>query len=76
MLESPLIQELVDKQLHHVVVENRREDILDFLESRFGEVPADLAEQIRSLADERRLRDLVRKAGSCADLDAFRKELP
>jgi hypothetical protein len=42
MLESPLIQELADKQLHHVVVENRREDILEFLESRFGEVPRTL----------------------------------
>ena len=79
MLESPLIQGILEKQVQQVVIENRRatvqQDILDFLESRFGKVPLDLAEQVRSIADESRLRDLVRKTGSCPDLETFRKEL-
>ena len=34
-----------------------------------------LAEQIASLDDEQQLKGLVRSAGSCPDLEAFRKAI-
>ena len=64
MIESPLLQEFV--------ADGRRKDILTFLETRFGEVPLDVAEAIQSVVDEDRLTDLVRKSASCPDFDAFR----
>ncbi len=71
MLESPLIQELLDT----TACQTAQRDILDFLEERFGEVSLDLRERLQSVTDEDRLRALVRKAAACPDLDAFRKEL-
>ena len=53
---------------------NAQRNILMFLETRFGAIPPDLAERIQSVADEDRLTDLVCKAASCPDLDAFRRE--
>ena len=40
----------------------RQEDILDALEARFGEVPFDLRQQIKAIADEARLKRLLRQA--------------
>lgn len=79
MLESPLIQGIVDKQVQQAVVETNRarahRDILAVLETRFREIPGGLAEQVRSVADENRLTELLRKAVASPDLEAFRKEL-
>lgn len=79
MIESPLIQELFDERLREVVTENIRatvqQNILAVLEARFGEVPGDVAEPIRSIVDEGRLNALVRSAASCPDLEAFRMEI-
>ncbi len=71
MIESPLIQEIVAEN----TVATVQQDVLEVLESRFGKVPADLAEQTRSLADERHLRALIRNAVSTPTLETFRKEL-
>ncbi len=67
MIESPLIQELV--------AENTQRSILVFLETRFGEVPHEIAERIQSITDQDRLTELVRKAASCADLEEFQKDM-
>jgi hypothetical protein len=80
MIESPLIDELLaDPEFVEAYVAkktraNAQRNILMFLETRFGAIPPDLAERIQSVADEDRLTDLVRKAASCPDLDAFRRE--
>ncbi len=71
MLESPVIQDLLTAQARTTA----QEDIVTFLEERFGHVPEDFAMEIRSVVEEDRLRELVRKAASCADLEAFRKAL-
>ena len=75
MGEWPLIQELVDERLQEAVRANAQENILAFLGARFGEVPLGLAEMIRMVIDREHLANLVRKAASCADLEAFRREL-
>ena len=70
MIESPLLEEFVADRVRAMAQRN----ILAVLETRFGGIPQDLAEQIQSVADEDRLTDLVRKAASCADLEVFRRE--
>ena len=67
MIESPLIQELVRETAHRA--------ILTVLEARFGEIPREVAEAVTSVSDDNQIRDLVRKAAACPDLDAFRSEL-
>ncbi len=67
MLESPLIQNLLAEKVH--------QDIVMFLEARFGDVPRDLVEEIESVVDEKQLKGLVPLAGSCPDLDAFRSAM-
>ena len=67
MIESPLLQEFAS--------ERARKMIFAFLETRFGEVPGDLAEDIESVSDENQLTELARKAATCADLESFRSEV-
>jgi hypothetical protein len=67
MIESPLIEELVSARVQEIV--------LAVLESRFGEVPRALAEEIRSVTDKDQLTKAARTAASCPDLEAFRKTL-
>ena len=42
--------------------EGRQEDIIEALEARFGDVPSDLRQQIKAIADEARLKRLHRQA--------------
>ncbi len=67
MVKSPLIRELVAEQKH--------EDILGFLEERFGPIPRDVSDPLRRVEDRKRLMDLVRFAARCSDLDSFRQRL-
>ncbi len=67
MIESPLIQELL--------AERRHEDILLFLEGRFGPVPGDIKPAVQAIQDELQLRELLLWASRCSDLEAFRSRL-
>ena len=67
MIESQLLQEFIS--------ERARKMIFAFLETRFGEVPGDLAEDIESVSDEKQLTELARKAEACPDLESFRSEV-
>ena len=67
MIESPLIQEIVARSNHEI--------ILQFLEGRFGTVPADVAMRVRNISGEEKLRELARYAAQCPDLEAFRAML-
>ena len=71
MIESPLIQELMDKK----AAETRRQDILRFLETRFGRVPQELAMALQAIEDERTLGELVELAARCRALNAFQRRL-
>jgi len=91
MLESPLIDELVMEKYGDLLTEKTREAareatretacetahqyIVTVLEARFGDVPRDLVEEIESVVDEKQLKGLVRSAGACPDLDAFRNAM-
>lgn len=71
MIESPVLDEA--KAL--IRVRARREDILAALEARFGTIPAERFAALDAIADEAKLKELVRLAATCADLDAFVKGL-
>jgi hypothetical protein len=68
MIESPLIEELVQERL----AEQRQGDIGTILKDRFGSVPADLAHQLKTITDQERLAALFAWALRCPDLEAFR----
>jgi hypothetical protein len=67
MIESPLIQELLVKQL--------QESIEDILATRFGLVPQELKKQLRAVEKLKQLKKLLRVAVKCADEEAFRQQL-
>jgi hypothetical protein len=71
MLEVPFLDEIVRDKTR----ETAQQDIVAFLEARFGDVPRDLVDEIESIDDEKQLRGLVRSAGSCRDLEAFRNAI-
>jgi len=71
MIESPLIQELMDQKDR----ESKQESLLDVLEARFEAVPPDVSAGVRSIMEISRLRELSRFAVLCSSLDAFRSRL-
>jgi hypothetical protein len=71
MIESPVLQELIAE----TTAKSRHEDLVDFLEARFGPLPGDLRSAITAVTEERRLRELIRLAALCPDLRAFRQQL-
>ena len=91
MLESPLIDELFVEKYGELLAQRTRDvtrkvaretacetahrDIVTFLETRFGEIPRDLAEEIGSVSDDEQLRGMVRTAAACRDLESFRSEI-
>ena len=75
MLEIPFLDEIVREKTRITARETAHQYIVTVLEARFGEVPVDLAEEIESIDDEKQLRGLVRSAGSCPDLEAFRNSM-
>jgi hypothetical protein len=71
MIESPLIKEIVAENTQKA----RQEDILEVLQARFGEVPKDVAERLRSIRAQKKLKALVKHAAQCPDLEAFWRRL-
>ena len=71
MIESPVLQELKAEWTR----EDKRRTIVDFLVGRFGPEAEEIATQLETIADDARLKELVKFAAYCADLQSFRKEL-
>ena len=67
MIESPLLQE--------IIAETKRESLVAFLTSRFGTEAGELEADLKAIEDEDRLNELIKLAGSCRSLKAFRKRL-
>jgi hypothetical protein len=68
MIESPLIQELLDKR----TVETLQKSIGKVLARRFGPVPEDVQAALHVVQEEEKLEELVFQAGHCPDLHTFR----
>jgi len=71
MIESPVLQELKVEWTR----EDKRRTIVDFLVERFGPEAEEIATQLQTIADDARLKELVKLAVVCSDLPSFRKEL-
>ena len=71
MIESPVLQELKAEWTR----EANRRSIVDFLVARFGPQAEDIATQLETIADNARLKELLKLAAVCSDLPSFRKEL-
>ena len=56
-------------------VEALRDAALEFLEARFGEVPYELREEVRALANETCVKRLPRLAAVATDLADFRRRV-
>lgn len=67
MIDSPILIEFVAERMHKLV--------LAALTARFGPVPDDIRQSLRTVLDEDRLEALNVVAVLCTDFDAFRREL-
>jgi hypothetical protein len=75
MIESPVLQELKAEWTHEGACKAQRRNIMDILVARFGAVAEDLSTELEVIQDEGRLRELVKAAALCPDLESFRKRL-
>lgn len=66
-MESPFIVEIVSQV--------RQDDIIQALETRFAAAPPEIVLLLRTIQDEKKLKELHRQALVCQDLEAFRKIL-
>jgi hypothetical protein len=71
-----LFEELALKEgLEKGILQNGREAILDVLDTRFGQVPASVREQVNALCSEPTLKNLLRRAVRTPSLEEFQAGL-
>ena len=71
MIESPLIQKIVLDSKR----EERVQNILVFLEGRFGAVTPTISAGLEQVKEMDRLARLMRQTGLCTSLQAFEKSV-
>jgi len=71
MMESQLIREIVAENTQKA----RQEDILEFLQARFGAVPDEIARRLRQVRAQKKLKALIQLAGRSPDLETFQRQL-
>jgi len=71
MIESPLIQELLEQRSKQV----RNEAVLLILTERFGPVSERVASAVKSIQNDASLAALIRFAAICLDLGTFLRRL-
>lgn len=67
MIESPLIQEIVQETI--------QKNILRVLRARFRSVPEELESELQQVRNDETLSMLIDEAATCPDLDSFRTRL-
>ena len=75
MIESPLIQELLEQRSKQVRNEAGQHHIVRVLAARFGSVPDDLIQTLHAIRDDQKFDVLIDCAVLCPDLEAFRQRL-
>ena len=75
IMESPMIQEIMDEVRLESTIKTMRQMVQQNLETRFGVLPPQLVELLNAVADEKRLRALHAESVRCASLDDFRARL-
>jgi predicted transposase YdaD len=75
MIESPVLQELKAEWTREAAREAKRRAIVDFLVARFGSQAEEFAARLETIDNDARLKELVKLAAVCSDLESFRNEL-
>jgi hypothetical protein len=76
MLHFDLMDMVAGQQVHEMgLIKGVREDVIEVLEERFGIVPNDIIKQIDTIAIRANLKQLLRQAVRCPNLEGFNKML-
>ena len=71
LFEELALKEGLEKGLEKGILQNAREAILDVLDTRFGEVPDAVREQVNAIGSEPTLKNLLRQAARASSLEEF-----
>ena len=66
---------ILEKERLEGRLEEKRNDIYEILEARFGDVPEDIKEAIEKISDLKKLSLIVRKSATVKDFDELREFL-
>ena len=79
LMDSVAGQQVYDmghqKGVQKGLLETLQEDVLEALDERFGIVPGDMIEQIRAISLREHLKQLLRQAIRCPDMESFKEML-
>ncbi len=79
MIESPVLQELkaewTREAAREAALQTNRQAIVDILVARLGPQAEEIATQVETITDDARLKELVKLAAVCSDLQSFRQEV-
>ena len=76
MRESEVVKEWQDEARREQQLKTRTEAVLEVLVERFGNLPPEVPDHLKSIEDANVLRQLLQKAVRAANLDDFRKQIP
>jgi hypothetical protein len=76
MLNFDLMDTVAGRQVHEMgLIEDAREMVLEALEERFGIVPNDIMKQLNTISVRENLKQLLRQAIRCSNLEGFQEML-
>jgi hypothetical protein len=76
MLNFDLMDTVAGQQVYEMgLIEEAREMVLEALKEKFGIVPSDMIQQIRAISLRDHLKQLLRQAIRCSDLESFKEML-
>ena len=79
LMDSVAGQQVYDmghqKGVQKGLLETLQEDVLEVLDERFGIVPGDIIQQVRAISLREHLKQLLRQAIRCSDLESFKEML-
>lgn len=80
MLNFDLMDSVAGQQVYEMghqkgLLETLQEDVLEVLDERFGIVPSDIVQQVRTISLREHLKQLLRQAIRCSDIESFKEML-
>ncbi len=75
LMDTVAGQQVYDMGVQKGLIETIQEDVLEVLNERFGIVSSDMIQQIRTISLQEHLKQLLRQAIRCSDLESFKEML-
>ena len=75
LMDSVAGQQVYDMGHQKGLIEDAREMVLELLEERFGIVSSEMIEQVRAISLREHLKQLLRQAIRCPDMESFKEML-